>query len=155
MSYSRAMGFVNMRLSLAILRASVHCLRGAWRKFFSLSNDSGAANRPTFLDCLLSVLIFFCRSLFSSLNAWLADLLIVSSYYSFSVFRTASFFRLSTWNWFVRTNFRTFEGLRRKWLSDSTSASISEKVNISWDQRSVDAIFTCVDLHDNWHCTSE
>ena len=43
MSYSRAMGFVNMRLSLAILRASVHCLRGARRKFFSLSNDSGAA----------------------------------------------------------------------------------------------------------------
>ena len=30
----------------------------------------------------------------------------------------------------------------------STSASISEKVNISWGQRSVDAIFTCVDLHD-------
>ena len=28
---------------LAILRASVHCLRGARRKFFSLSNDSGAA----------------------------------------------------------------------------------------------------------------
>ena len=34
------------------------------------------------------------RSLFSSLNAWLADLLIVSSYYSFSEFCTASFFRL-------------------------------------------------------------
>ena len=33
-------------------------------------------------------------------------------------------------------------------LSDSTSASISEKVNISSGQRSVDAIFTCVDLHD-------
>ena len=27
------------------------------------------------------------------------------------------------------------------------SASISEKVNISWGHRSVDAIFTCVDLH--------
>ena len=34
-----------------------------------------------------------------------------------------------------------------KLLSDSTSASISEKVNIPWGQRSVDAIFTCVDLH--------
>ena len=31
------------------------------------------------------------------------------------------------------------------------SASISEKVNISWGHRSVDALFTCVDLH----CTSE
>ena len=27
------------------------------------------------------------------------------------------------------------------------SASISEKVNISWGHRSVDALFTCVDLH--------
>ena len=39
----------------------------------------------------------------------------------------------------------------RPWISysDSTSASISEKVNISWGQRqrSVDAILTCVDLH--------
>ena len=39
-----------------------------------------------------------------------------------------------------------------KLLSDWTSASISEKVNISWGQRSIDAInpvqsFTCVDLH--------
>ena len=33
-----------------------------------------------------------------------------------------------------------------KLLSDWTSASISEKVNISWGQRSIDAI-TCVDLH--------
>ena len=30
------------------------------------------------------------------------------------------------------------------------SVSISEKVNISWGQRSVDALFTCADLH----CTS-
>ena len=40
------------------------------------------------------VLLTSSRSLFSSLNAWLADLLIVSSYYSFSEFRTASFYRL-------------------------------------------------------------
>ena len=32
-----AMSFVNMRLSLAILRASVHCLPGAQRTFFSLA----------------------------------------------------------------------------------------------------------------------
>ena len=43
MAYSRAMSFVNVRLSLAIPRASVHCLRGARWKLFSLSNDSGAA----------------------------------------------------------------------------------------------------------------
>ena len=35
-----------------------------------------------------------------------------------------------------------------KLLSDWTSVSISEKVNISWGQWSVDAIFTCVELHD-------
>ena len=41
-----------------------------------------------------------------------------------------------------------WQTLAPKLLSDSTSASISEKVNISWGQRSVDASFTCVDLHD-------
>ena len=39
----RAMNFVRTRMSLAILRASVHCLRGARRKFFSLTADSAAA----------------------------------------------------------------------------------------------------------------
>ena len=34
-----------------------------------------------------------------------------------------------------------------KLLSDSTSASISKRVNIPWGHRSVDAIFTCVVLH--------
>ena len=45
LSYSRgwAMNFVRTRMSLAILRASVHCLRGARRKFFSLTADSAAA----------------------------------------------------------------------------------------------------------------
>ena len=43
MAYSRAISFVNVRLSLAILGASVHCLHWARRKFFSISNDSGAA----------------------------------------------------------------------------------------------------------------
>ena len=62
-----------------------------------------SSHRPTFLDCLLSVLIFnSSRSLFSSLNAWRADLLIVSSYYSFSEFRTASFFRLISDSFLVR-----------------------------------------------------
>ena len=43
MPYSQAMNFVRTRMSLAILRASVHCLRGARRKFFPLSADNGAA----------------------------------------------------------------------------------------------------------------
>ena len=68
-----------------------------------------------------------------------------------------SYFWLETGS-HARTNFRTFNGLRTrslvawspagllwktkapKLLSDWTSASISEKVNISWGQRSIDAI---------------
>ena len=53
-----------------------------------------SSHRPTFLGCLLLFSFSSSHSRFSSLNAWLADLLIVSSYYSFSEFRTASFVRL-------------------------------------------------------------
>ena len=84
-------------------RFSSLSIRGARTKFFSLSNDSGAA--IALLSWIVVCLFSFSSShssfylsslLFSSLNAWLADLLIVSSYYSFSEFRTASFFRLIT-----------------------------------------------------------
>ena len=43
MPYARAMNFLRTRMSLAILRATVQCLRGARRKFFAMSPDSGAA----------------------------------------------------------------------------------------------------------------
>ena len=96
MAYSRAMSFVNVRLSLAILRASVHCLPGARRRFFSLSNDSGAAIAllSWIVFCLFSLSSSRSRALLSSPNAWLADLLIISYYYWFSEFHAASFFRL-------------------------------------------------------------
>ena len=43
MPYARVMNFVRTRLSIAILRATGHCVRGARRKFFSLSTDGGLA----------------------------------------------------------------------------------------------------------------
>ena len=41
--YSQTMSFVRQRLSVAILRASVHCVRGARRKLAPLYLDDGAA----------------------------------------------------------------------------------------------------------------
>ena len=43
MPYARVMNFVRTRLSIAILRATGHCVRGARRNFFSLSTDGGLA----------------------------------------------------------------------------------------------------------------
>ena len=43
MAYSRVMSFVRQRMSIAILRASTHCIWGASREFFSLTPESGAA----------------------------------------------------------------------------------------------------------------
>ena len=42
-NYSRTMSFVRQRLSVAILRASVHCVRGARKKLAPLHLDDGAA----------------------------------------------------------------------------------------------------------------
>lgn len=43
MHYSQTMSFVRTRMALAILRATVHCIRGARRKFFPLCPENGAA----------------------------------------------------------------------------------------------------------------
>ena len=37
-------------------------------------------------------------------------------------FHTVPIFVLLTWNWFVRTNFRTFEGLKTKWHWNSIAS---------------------------------
>ena len=43
MPYARVMNFVRTRLSIAILRATGHCVHGERRKFFSLSTDGSLA----------------------------------------------------------------------------------------------------------------
>ena len=43
MPYARVMNFVRTRLSIAILGATGHCVRGARRKLFSLSTGGGWA----------------------------------------------------------------------------------------------------------------
>ena len=94
MAYSRAVSFVNVRLSLANLRASVHCLCVGPGGSFSASPTTLEQPSPysTFPRlspvCSHFLLVILSSLLFSSLNAWVADLLIVSSYYSFSEFRT-------------------------------------------------------------------
>ena len=61
------------------------------------------------------------------LSPWTALRLGMSTYCKFTNFCMVPIFVLSTWNWVVRTNFRTFEGLRRKWRWNSMASKQKKK----------------------------
>ena len=63
-NYSRTMSFVRQRLSVAILRASVHCVRCARKKLAPLHLDDGARFAPFFINLFcFELLILFALML--------------------------------------------------------------------------------------------
>ena len=65
----------------------------------------------------------------------------------FSIFSYAAIVMMTQDGWSPWSPQASYDRRRHRNCFPTKSASISEKVNISWGHRSVDAIFTCVDLH--------